>query len=82
MKYQIYTDEELKPFFHEMSIGFTYKEATANIGYDINRIESTMNDLEVRCYMLDVSMAGYHTGWRKGKYYPEHDERINNDEQT
>ncbi len=71
-----YSDEELKVFFEQISKGFTYKEATANVHYDLDIMERTMNDYDVRCHILDLSMHGYHTGWRKGIYYPELDERI------
>lgn len=72
-----YTDEELVVIFEQMAIGFTYKEAVVNVGYDIKRMELTMNDFDVRCHILDLSMFGYHTGWRKGIYYSELNERIN-----
>jgi len=74
-----YPDDELKPYWDQISLGYTYKEATTNIDWDRDRIESNMNDLEFRCHLLDLAMVAYHTGWRKGIYYPELDERGEND---
>jgi hypothetical protein len=55
---EIYSDEELKIFFRYILQGYCYKQSTAKAGYDQRRIEWTLHtDYDVRCHMLDLSMA-------------------------
>ena len=57
MQKDTYTDLELVIYFDEISKGYCYKQAAENVGYDMIKIEWTMNDYEVRCHVVDLSMA-------------------------
>jgi len=52
-----YIDSELIIYFEEISKGYCYKQSAENIGYDLDKIERTLNDYEVRCHLLDLSMV-------------------------
>lgn len=52
-----YTDEELKPYFDEIAKGYCYKQSAENIGYNLDKLESTLNDVEVRIHIVDLSMV-------------------------
>ena len=57
MDKEVYTDEELIPYFEEMSKGYCYKQSAENIGFDMEKLERTMSDLEVRIHIVDLSIA-------------------------
>ena len=52
-----YPDEELKPFFDYIYNGCTYTEATRRAGMNLERIQTTMDDIEVRQHILNLSMT-------------------------
>ena len=53
-----YTDEELKPFFEEVSKGYCFKQATEKAGLDWEVMHNTLySDDETIGYALDLSMV-------------------------
>jgi len=61
MKTETYTDTELVPFFDEISKGFTVDEAVNNVDYCHKKMNSTMVDLDVRRYVLAISLNANHS---------------------
>jgi hypothetical protein len=53
-----YSDEELKPFFAEVSAGYCFKQAAYRCGYPWERVNNTLlSDDETMGYCLDLSIA-------------------------
>lgn len=57
-RYPQYTDEELKPFFTQVSKGFCFEQATEKAGMDWTTMRNTLyGDDETIGYALDLSMV-------------------------
>lgn len=54
----MYSDEELKPWFEQVSKGYCFKQACKIIGYSWPTLEGQLNsDREVCGYALDLAMV-------------------------
>ena len=56
--YPQYSDDELKPFFKEVSAGYCFKQATERAGMDWQTMHNTLyGDDDTIGYALDLSMV-------------------------
>ena len=56
-----YTDEELEPWFAEVSAGYPFDEAGERLGMDLERLRYTYSsDWEVSDYAVKLSMIAGH----------------------
>ena len=54
---EIYTDKELEPWFDEVAKGFSFEQASDNLGYDWKKTQNTFyGDDDVFGHALDLSM--------------------------
>lgn len=51
-----YTDVEMQPIFEQVSLGYTVYEAMDIVGYDLERINRTLDDIDVRIHIVDLAM--------------------------
>ena len=48
---------ELKAFFRLISKGRTWPQATEELGLSVSRVKRTLNDIEIRSFVVDLSMV-------------------------
>jgi hypothetical protein len=58
-----YGDEELKPFFEQTALGFTFDESARRAGMDWDRVQRSLDDIEVRSHALYLNTK-FHAGRR------------------
>ena len=57
-RWPLYSDDELKPFFKEVSAGYCFEQATERAGMDWQTMHNTLySDDETIGYAIDLSMV-------------------------
>jgi hypothetical protein len=72
-----YTDEQLKPFFDEVFMGYPFQEATERLGMDWKTMHNTLySDDDIMGYALDLSIAAGALIRRGDKPVPDRKDKL------